>query len=186
MISKVQLSTGDYSHEQIAHCLSMMSGAVLLFLGLIRLGWVIEFIPYIPISAFVTAASITIMSTQVPTLLGLRGVNTRAPPYQIIIQTFQALPDIHTDAAVGLSSIVLLFGLRWICNKMEQRQPTRKRMWSFISSLRLTFTMLLFTLISYLANRHSSETNSKFRIVGHIDRGKTACFWFLYFGDCDI
>lgn len=166
------METGEYTHEQIAHCLSMMSGAVLLFLGLIRLGWVIEFIPYIPISAFVTAASITIMSTQIPTALGLPSVNTRAPPYQVIIDTFKSLPQIQLDAAVGLSSIVLLFGIRGFCTMMEKRQPDKRRMWSSISSLRLTFTMLLFTLISYLANRTSMEGMPKFRIVGHIDKGE--------------
>ncbi|KHN97031.1 sulfate permease 2 [Metarhizium album ARSEF 1941] len=171
VINKVTLETGDYTHEQIAHCLSMMSGAILVSLGLLRLGWIIEFVPYIPISAFVTAASITIMSTQTPTLLGLPGVNTRAPPYQVIIQTLKLLPQIQLDAAVGLSSIVLLFGIRGICTKMEQRQPARRRMWSSISSLRLTFTMLLFTLISYLANRSTDELSPKFRIVGHIERG---------------
>lgn len=153
----------------------MMSGAILLFLGLVRLGWVVEFIPYIPISAFVTAASITIMSTQIPTALGLPGVNTREPPYKVIIQTFKLLPQTQLDAAIGLSSIALLFGIRGICTQMEQRQPKRRRMWSFISSLRLTFTMLLYTLISYLANRSTAEGNAKFRIVGHIERGEDHC-----------
>ncbi|OAA48394.1 sulfate permease [Metarhizium rileyi] len=171
VINRVTLETGDYTHEQIAHCLSMMTGAILLFLGLIRLGWVIEFIPYIPISAFVTGAGITIMSTQIPTALGLPGVNTRVPPYEVIVQTFRALPKIQADAAIGISSILLLFGIRGICTKMEQVQPDRRRMWSSISSLRLTFTMLLFTLISYLANRTSKEGFHKFRIVGHIERG---------------
>ncbi|EFY98163.2 sulfate permease 2 [Metarhizium robertsii ARSEF 23] len=171
VVNRVTLTTGDYTNEQVAHCLSMMSGAILLFLGLVRLGWVVEFIPYIPISAFVTAASITIMSTQIPTALGLPGVNTRDPPYKVIIQTFKLLPQTRLDAAIGLSSIALLFGIRGICTQMEQRQPKRRRMWSFISSLRLTFTMLLYTLISYLANRSTAEGNAKFRIVGHIERG---------------
>jgi sodium-independent sulfate anion transporter 11 len=174
VVNKVEASTKEYSHDQIAHCLSIMSGVVLLFLGLIRLGWVIEFIPYIPISAFVTAASITIMSTQIPTALGLSGIDTKAPPYLVIIRTFKALPSIKLDAAVGLSSIALLFGIRAFCTMMEKRQPAKKRMWSFISSLRLTFTMLLFTFISYLVNGLQPGQDSKFRIVGHIERGETS------------
>lgn len=143
----------------------------MLFFGLFRLGWIIEFIPYIPISAFVTAASITIMSTQVPTALGIRGINTREAPYEVIINTLKALPNTKLDAAIGLTSIVLLFAIRDLCSYMEARHPQKKRVWGYISSLRLTFVMLLFTLISWLVNRGLPYEESKFRIVGHIESG---------------
>lgn len=145
---------------------------MLLFFGLFRLGWIIEFIPYIPISAFITAASITIMSTQVPVLLGIPDINTRESPYKVIINIFKGLPNAQMDAAIGMSSLVLLFAIRDLCAFMERRHPRRKRAWSYISSLRLTFVMLLFTLISYLVNRGVQFEDSKFRIVGKIEPGK--------------
>lgn len=162
---------GEYKNEDIAHGLSLLSGAVLLFFGLFRLGWIIEFIPYIPISAFVTGASITIMSTQIPTALGILDVDTREAPYRVLINTLKGLPTMQLDAAIGVSSIVLLFAIRGFCARMETRQPHHKRVWSTLSSLRLTFTMLLFTLISYLVHRTLEFEDSKFQIVGHIDRG---------------
>lgn len=172
VVSHVQeKAPGEYKNEDIAHALSILAGAVMLFFGLFRLGWIIEFIPYIPISAFVTAASITIMSTQVPTCLGIRGINTRESPYKVIINTLKGLPNVKVDAAIGLTSLVMLFAIRDFCTMMERRQPLHKRMWSFISSLRLTFVMLLFTLISWLVNRVDGIDNSPFRIVGHIEPG---------------
>lgn len=172
VVSTVQeKAPGEYQNEDIAHALSLLAGAVMLFFGLLRLGWIIEFIPYIPISAFVTAASITIMSTQIPTALGISGVNTREPPYKVLINTLKGLPDAKVDAAIGIGSIVLLFAIRDFCSFMERRQPLQKRMWSFLSSLRMTFVMLLFTLISYLVNRTGGLDNSEFRIVGHIESG---------------
>ncbi|KAJ3496690.1 hypothetical protein NLG97_g2475 [Lecanicillium saksenae] len=157
--------------QEVAHTLSLLCGAVLLFFGLFRLGWIIEFIPYIPISAFVTAASITIMSTQIPTALGITGIDNHAPPYRVLIDTIKALPKIQLDAAIGLSSIVLLFAIREFCSHMESRQPAHKRAWTFASSLRLTFTMLLFTLISFLVHGRGETIVPKFRIVGPIERG---------------
>ena len=172
VVSHVQdKAPGEYANEDIAHALSILAGAVMLFFGLFRLGWIIEFIPYIPISAFVTAASITIMCTQIPTCLGIPGINTRESPYQVIINTLKGLPNAQVDAAIGLGSLVLLFAIRDFCGLMEKRQPSQKRMWSFISSLRLTFVMLLFTLVSYLVNRVHGVDNSPFRIVGHIEPG---------------
>ncbi|KPM40040.1 Sulfate permease 2 [Neonectria ditissima] len=165
------VSPGKYSNEEIAHALSMISGAILLFFGLFRLGWIIEFIPYIPISAFVTAASITIISTQVPSALGIPGIDTRESPYKVITNTFKALPDASLDAAIGITSIILLFGIRDLCAFMEARHPRMKRTWSYISSLRLTFVMVLFILISFLVNRNLSFEDSKFKIVGKIESG---------------
>lgn len=189
VVGKVQeKSPGVYSNEEIAKALSVISGSILIFLGLFRLGWLIEFIPYVPISAFVTAASITIMSTQLPVVLGISGINTREAPYLVIINTLKGLPRTKLDAAIGITSIVLLFVIRDVCAKMEVRQPSRKRMWTTISSLRLTFTILLYTFISWLVHRNIPVGHSKFRIVGVIQSGKFAigaelCFREIFAAD---
>jgi sodium-independent sulfate anion transporter 11 len=144
---------------------------ILLFLGFFRLGWLIEFIPYPPISAFVTSASITIVSTQFPTCLGITGINTRDSPYKVLINTMKNLPNTSLDAAIGITSIILLFAIQDVCAKLEVLQPCRKKMWSMISSLRLTFTVLLYTLISWLVHRNTPEGSRRFRIVGTIEKG---------------
>lgn len=162
---------GVYSPQQIAQNLSFLAGLILLFLGFFRLGWLIEFIPYPPISAFVTSAAITIISTQVPTALGIHGINTRESPYKVIINTLKHLPNAGLDASIGITSLVLLFAIQKTCAHMEIRQPARKRMWSVLSSLRLTFTVLLFTFISWLVHRNTPEAAAKFRIVGKIEKG---------------
>lgn len=174
MVTKVdEKRPGVYSHEEVAKVLSVLAGGILLLLGLLRLGWIIDFIPYVPISAFVTSASITIMSTQIPVALGIPNINTREEPYKVLISTLQGLPRAKVDTSIGISCIAMLFAIRNACAKMEVRQPSRKRMWAFVSSLRLTFAMLLYTLISWLVNRGLPEGTSRFRIVGKIDHGKT-------------
>lgn len=172
VISKIEAEhPGVYKPEDIAHALSFLAGIVLFVLGILRLGWLIEFIPYVPISAFVTSASITIVSTQLPTVLGIHGINTRESPYKVYINTLKSLPRTQLDATIGITSIILLWLIRDVCAKMEMRQPHKKRMWSLISSLRLTFTILFYTLISWLVHRNVPTGQEKFRIVGHIDKG---------------
>jgi sodium-independent sulfate anion transporter 11 len=149
-----------------------MAGSILLALGLLRLGWIIEFIPYVPISAFVTAASITIISTQLPVALGIKDINTREAPYRVLINTFKGLDRTKLDAAIGITSLLMLFFIKYVCSKLETRNPSRKRLWALLSSLRLTFTMLLFTFISWLVHRNVPRGESKFRIVGVIQSGK--------------
>lgn len=168
VVTRIQNAYG-YGNLEIAHTLSMLAGVVMLVIGFFRLGWVIEFIPYIPISAFVTAASLTIMSTQIPTALGLQGVDTSTPPCFTIISTFRQLHTIKVDAVIGIATTVLLCAIKGFCGMMEKRRPASRRTWSFLSSLRLTFVVLFFTFISYLINRGSEE--SPFHIVGSIKSG---------------
>jgi sodium-independent sulfate anion transporter 11 len=171
-VSKVESShPGKYKPEEVAHAISFLAGAIILVFGVLRFGFIIEFIPYIPISAFITSASITIISTQLPTLMGVKGINTRESPYKVYVNFLKGLPNAHLDAAIGITSIVLLYLVKNTCAKMEVRQPRRKKMWSLISSLRLTFTVLLYTLISWLVNRNVHTGKEKFRIVGHIEKG---------------
>jgi sodium-independent sulfate anion transporter 11 len=172
VISNVEAShPGVYQPQEVAHALSFLAGSILFVFGILRLGFIIEFIPYIPISAFVTSASITIISTQLPTLLGVTGINTRESPYKVYVSFLKGLPRARLDAAIGITSILLLWLIKNLCAKMEVRQPRKKKMWSLISSLRLTFTILLYTFISWLVHRTIPEGQEKFRIVGHIEKG---------------
>ncbi|KAJ8118884.1 hypothetical protein OPT61_g209 [Boeremia exigua] len=172
VVNKVEAEhPGAYKPEAIAHALSLLAGGILLILGLLRLGWLIEFIPYVPISAFVTSASITIISTQLPTLLGITGVNPREAPYTVYVNTLKGIPRTHLDAVIGITCMVMLYGIKTACATMELRQPDKRRVWSLLSSLRLTFAILLYTFISWLVNRNMPEGKAKFRIVGHIDKG---------------
>ncbi|KAK0610846.1 sulfate transporter family-domain-containing protein [Immersiella caudata] len=172
VIASIQeLKPGVYTNEDIAKTTSFVAGAILLFFALLRLGWIIEFIPYIPISAFITSASIIIISTQFPVLMGIPGVNTRQAPYRVMIDGLKGLPETRVDAAIGLTAMALLYAIRFICNRMEVRYPKQKKTWAIIASMRLSFVMLLCTLISWLVNRNLSAEQRPFRIVGHISSG---------------
>ncbi|CCF45781.1 sulfate permease SutA-Penicillium chrysogenum [Colletotrichum higginsianum] len=83
---------GEFRPEEISKTLAFLAGAVLLVFGLLRLDWVVEFIPHVAISAFVTAAAITITLSQVPSLLGIDGVDSRAAAYRVFIDTARGLP----------------------------------------------------------------------------------------------
>jgi solute carrier family 26 (sodium-independent sulfate anion transporter), member 11 len=160
-----------YSRTDIAKTLSFITGAILLAAGLIRAGNLVELIPYVPISAFVTAAALQIIATQFPVAMGIPNINTREAPYKVYINTLKGLPNTHLDAAIGLSCLVFLYIVREICARLEVKQPSKRRFWALASSMRLSFAMLLMTFISFLVNRNHSST-PKFRIVGTIEKGK--------------
>lgn len=172
IVISVQKEHPEMSAEVIARSLALVSGAVLLFLGLIRAGFVVEFIPLVAISAFMTGSAISIASGQLAGLLGVQGVNTRDATYMVIINTLKALPTARLDAAMGVSALFGLYFIRWFCSFMGKRSPARAKMWFFISTLRMAFVVILFIIVSYLVNRNVGDAkNAHFKILGHVPSG---------------
>lgn len=174
IVIRVQETNPDLPAEVIARALAVISGAVLLFIGLIRFGRIVELIPLVAIASFMTGAAISIGAGQVPGLMGIPNVNTRGATYLVIINTLKGLQNTKLDAVIGLSALTMLYGIRAFCNFMTKKQPNRKKLWFFISTLRMAFVILLYILISWLVNRHvkGDAKKAKFKILGRVPRGK--------------
>lgn len=174
VVIRVQDQHPDIPAEEIARGLAVICGAILLFVGLARLGWIVEFIPLVAIASFTTGASLSIAAGQIPAMMGISGINTREATHMIIIETLKNLGRAKVDAAMGITSMVLLYFLRWTCNFLARKQPHRKKLWFFVSSLRMAFVFLLYTMISWLVNRNiETPSDAKFKILGTVPRGKT-------------
>ena len=62
-----------YTAPEIAITLSFVCGFIALGIGMLRLGWIVEFIPLPALSGYVTGSAITIVASQVPGLMGITG-----------------------------------------------------------------------------------------------------------------
>ena len=88
------------------------------------------------------------------------------------IDTLKGLPNTKLDAAMGLSALTMLYSIRIFCSIMTKKQPHRKKLWFFLSTLRMAFVILLYILISWLANRNVKDAKlAKFKILGRVPRG---------------
>ncbi|RYP90621.1 hypothetical protein DL770_003288 [Monosporascus sp. CRB-9-2] len=154
----------------IACALSVITGCIVLFIGLIRCGWIVELIPLVSLAAFMTGSAISIVSGQVSTLLGLSGFSTRGPTYFVIINTLKHLGTATVDAAMGLTALTVLYGIRMACSWAAKRYPSRQKLFFFLSTLRTVFVILLYTFISFLVNR-TRRDNHAFSILGSVPRG---------------
>lgn len=147
IVTKIQKTQPEIDAVDIARALSVIAGAVLLFIGLTRLGRIVELIPLVAITSFMTGAAISIGAGQVPTMMGISGVNSRGATYLVIIDTLKGLPRTKLDAAMGLSALVMLYSIRAFCNFMSKKQPSKQKLWFFVS----TFNMILI----YITNQHT-------------------------------
>jgi len=161
----------------IASALAIVAGAIVCFLGLARLGWLVNFISLTSISAFMTGSALNIAVGQLPALMGITGFSNRAATYLVVINTLKNLGNTKLDAALGLTALFMLYLIRFTFNQLAKRNPEKRKIFFFCNTLRTVFVILLYTLISYLVNRNLPGHSSKkapFKILGTVPRGKRA------------
>jgi sodium-independent sulfate anion transporter 11 len=74
IIKTIQASHGgQWDVTTIAKAVALTEGVIILCLGLLRLGWIIEFISEPAIGGFMTGSAITIATSQIPAIFGVTG-----------------------------------------------------------------------------------------------------------------
>ena len=175
VVNDAAKSIPDVPGHVVASALAIIAGSIICFIGLIRCGWIVDFISLAAISAFMTGSALNIAVSQVPNLMGITGFSNRDSTYKVVINILKHLGRSKLDAAMGLTALLMLYLIRSGCNFAARRMPSRAKLFFFISTLRTAFVILLYTLISYLANRHHRK-NHVFKILGKVPRGKIPAF----------
>jgi sodium-independent sulfate anion transporter 11 len=170
IVTKAKTTHPHVEGHVIASALAVIAGCIIVFIGLIRFGRLVELIPLVSISAFMTGSALNIAVGQVPTLMGITGFNTRDSTYLVVIHTLQGLPRTTLDAAMGLTALTMLYLIRSACTFAAKKWPSRQKTFFFVSTLRTAFVMLLYTMISWLVNRNHRK-HPKFKILGTVPRG---------------
>ncbi|MCX8164122.1 MAG: sulfate permease [Aquificaceae bacterium] len=142
---------GEEKFIELAILMAFLVGVIQLFLGLFRLGFLVNFVSHSVIVGFTNAAAIIIMTTQVPAILGIK-VEQKELIFQNLYEIIINIPKTNPyTLAVGAISIALIAGLKRISK-------------NFPSAL---FVVVLFTTLSYLFSFESYGV----RVVGDIPRG---------------
>ncbi|KJZ68385.1 hypothetical protein HIM_12223 [Hirsutella minnesotensis 3608] len=170
IVLKAQESHPEIPAHVVASGLSLVVGLIILFIGLIRAGWIVEFVPLVATTAFMTGSAINIIAGQLPFLLGITGFNALDVPYKVIVNTFANLRHAKLDAAVGISALAALYLYRFTCDLLGRRMSKWHRLFFFLSTLRTAFVILLYTITSFLIN-HNHPSKPFFRLVGHVPSG---------------
>ena len=100
--------TGSPAYGLLAITLAFISGAMLLLMGLLRLGFLANFLCHPVISGFITASALLIAVGQLKVILGIQvpGHNFFESLPALILQ----LPNAHAlSAAIGLGTVAFLF-----------------------------------------------------------------------------
>ncbi|KAF8497075.1 sulfate transporter family-domain-containing protein [Russula emetica] len=163
----------EWSGPEIAINVAFICGFIVLGIGLLRLGWLVELIPIPAVTGFMTGSAINIAVSQVPGLMGITGFNTRAPTYHVVINTLKGLGRTQKDAAFGLVGLFTLYAIRMSCDHLSRRHPRRARIFFFISAFRSAFVIVVLTLASWLYTRHRKSKKGAYpiKILETVPRG---------------
>ncbi|CCX32382.1 sulfate transporter family-domain-containing protein [Pyronema domesticum] len=176
VIHHVKEVTGDtYSNAEIATALAFISGIICLGIGLLRCGFILEFIPAPAVAGFMTGSAFTIATTQIPSLLGISSkyVNSRDSAYKVVIDTLKNLKHAKLDAAFGLSALVGLYFIRFGFEWLGNRYPQHRRKFFFSNVMRNGIVVIVVTIASYLVNRGAVGAGHapRVKILQQVPRG---------------
>ena len=152
--------------------MAIICGGIVCFMGLARLGFIVDFIPLPAISAFMTGSALNICSGQVKSLLGETAdfSTNGAATYKVIINTLKYLPTSQIDAAMGITACAMLYIIRFACSYGAKKYPHRAKIFFFASTLRTVFVILFYTMISAATNLHRKD-HPAFQVIGKVPRG---------------
>ncbi|KAI9492894.1 sulfate transporter family-domain-containing protein [Zychaea mexicana] len=182
-ISTVSLLVGETVHmvttnypnitgPEIGVTLALFSGIILVAIGIIRLGLIVDFIPGPAIAGFMTGSAITIVLSQLPALTGIGPeVDTHASPFHVLIDFITNLPHTQLDIAFGLVGLVLLYLIRFGCGRLNARlanNKSRKAVFYF-GIMRNGLIVFLGTLISFLISIGRATT--PIRVIAAVPAG---------------
>jgi hypothetical protein len=105
---------GSAHYAAVAITLAFLSGAMLLLMGVLRLGFLASFLSHPVISGFITASALLIAAGQLKVILGVKveGHNF----FELVAGLVNQLAHVHAvTAALGLSMVAFLFwARRWL------------------------------------------------------------------------
>ena len=104
-------SSGAPQYWAFAITLAFMSGLILLLMGLMRLGFLANFLSHPVISGFISASGLLIATSQLKTLMGIKADGHHFS--ELVAALVQQAPNTHwLTLAMGLSATAFLFWVR--------------------------------------------------------------------------
>ncbi|KAJ3340280.1 hypothetical protein HDU83_007169 [Entophlyctis luteolus] len=164
-------ASGASTADQVLFALTLAfwTGIIQLIIGLFRFGIIIDFVPIPVISGFTAGAGIQVIISQLPTLLGIKTVNTNNAPIQVLIDFFKAIStSTQWDSTFGITSLAFILLIKFTTDYAVKKRGIT---WlKYVGFLKNTIVLIIYTGISYAVK---DNKNLSFSIVKTIPYGLT-------------
>ena len=172
IITRVQDRNPDLSAPVIATVLAFICGCITVGMGILRLGFILEFISLPAVLGFMTGSAFNIITGQIPALMGFNSrLNTRDSPYLVVINSLRNLRHTNLNAVFGLIPLVLLYAWKYGCSFGEKRYKRWSKVFFYLQALRNGVIIVVFTCISWAICRGKSSSDRPLKVLGTVPSG---------------
>ncbi|XP_061383535.1 sodium-independent sulfate anion transporter-like [Danaus plexippus] len=168
MSAVVAKYVANYSSE-FAVLAAFLTGVVIIIMGMLNLGFLVEFISIPVISGFTSAAALQIASAQLKSLFGLDG---SAGHYfsESIINFFKNITTfVYWDSSLGLITILILVLLKRLGEGCNRTDPLAKQIRWFISLAKNAVVVIFGMAVAYIIK--VSTGTEPIKLIGEIGSG---------------
>ena len=160
----VEVGTPEYLAGAIV--LALLSGLMLLGMGLLKLGFLANFLSHPVISGFITASGIVIAASQLKHLLGIDASGHNL--LQILSSLIEALPRANgTTVAVGAGTLLFLVLARKRLNALLRRVGLSPRMADILTKTAPILAVVVTTLLAWVLDLSAHGV----KLVGQVPAG---------------
>lgn len=160
----------EYFGPDITGVITLLSGTVIFTLGILNLGFLVEFFSYPVIAGFTSAGALQIAASQFNPLLGLKNkASDFLPAIETVLKNLDKV--LWQDTLLGIVSIFLLMITKELFKgtvRMRNRNATQTAMFALFLSRNALIVVMGTTLAYFLRDENNVPI---FRITGHIDSG---------------
>ncbi|XP_011866901.1 PREDICTED: sodium-independent sulfate anion transporter-like isoform X3 [Vollenhovia emeryi] len=164
----ISLLTWTYASgiPEYAALLCFLSGCITISLGILRLGFLIEFISIPVVSGFTSAASVVIACSQIKNLLGL---NIHGESFvEIWMELVRHIADTKIpDLILSCCCILTLLFLKYLKDREVADTKLRRFLWT-IGTARNALVVVLCAVASYI---FETRGGAPYVLTGHINAG---------------
>ncbi|MYZ49273.1 SulP family inorganic anion transporter [Propylenella binzhouense] len=162
-------ATGTPDYLAAAIALAFLSGAFLVALGLLRLGFLANFLSHPVIAGFITASGVIIAASQLKHILGVKAGGENL--FEIVLSLAGALPQTSpATVAVGLTALAFLFWVRRGLKPVLLRAGLRPRLADLLTKAGPVAAVAATSLAAWAFGLAEAGV----RIVGEVPRGLPA------------
>lgn len=160
-------TVGSPEYVHLAIQLSLLSGIILILLGIFRFGFISHLLSHPVINGFIIGSAILISTTQIKHLVGVRVASNDV--FGTLLQLWRSVSNWNlVTLSIGLSALLLLWLSREKLPKLLSRIGINIRVARLIGRLSPMFAVLVST---YLVGRFHLDKLYGVKVVGYVPPG---------------
>ena len=168
---------GTYAYWQVAITLAFLSGVILLIMGLLRLGFLANFLSHPVISGFISASGLLIALSQIKTLMGVKAEGHNF--LELLMSLLSQASNLHLlTLAVGVATTAFLFWVRKGLKPLLTSSGLKPKLADVLAKAGPVLAIALTTLLAWPLNWQGQGM----KLVGTVPQGLppiTAPLWDL-------